>query len=167
MRRRTKGESRFRRTYIRNMDLLIPISILTGCAASVEDLWRARISNWTSGGAVAGGIFCHVMRNGWVGISNALLGGLIGFSVFLVFYLAGGMGGGDVKLMAGFGTLLGTPAILQAAILAAVLGALLAAGVWCIRSRFGRRVCASDGIPYAPAIALGACLVLIGGDVPR
>ena len=38
---------------------------------------------------------------------------LAGAGVFLIFYLLGGMGGGDVKLMAGFGALLGAKLLLR------------------------------------------------------
>ena len=41
----------------------------------------------------------------------ALGGTVVGFAVFLIFYLLGGMGGGDVKLMAGFGALLGVRSV--------------------------------------------------------
>ena len=39
----------------------------------------------------------------------------MGAVVFLIFYLLGGMGGGDVKLMAGFGAVLGVRQLLEAA----------------------------------------------------
>ena len=52
----------------------------------------------------------QTVQHGWRGAGSALLGTLAGASVFLIFYLLGGMGGGDVKLMAGFGALLGSEA---------------------------------------------------------
>ena len=51
--------------------------------------------------ALAGGIGCQVMDKGWSGIGVALLGAITGFAVFLLFYLLGGMGGGDVKALGG------------------------------------------------------------------
>ena len=78
-----------------------------GIAACIDDLWRRQISNWISGSAFAGGLVLQTVQHGWRGTGWALLGTLSGASVFLVFYLLGGMGGGDVKLMAGFGALLG------------------------------------------------------------
>src|SRR2546430_15989255 len=89
--------------------------VMVGLAAVIEDLGWRRISNWTSGGALAGGLIAHYLQKGWSGAWHALLGALIGFGVFLIFYLLGGMGGGDVKLMAGFGALLGDGRILPAA----------------------------------------------------
>ncbi len=142
------------------MDLLVTIALVTGCAAMAEDIWRGRISNWTSGGAVVGGVLCH-SAHGFTGLGNSLLGGLTGFGLFFIFYLAGGMGGGDVKLMAGFGSLLGPAGVSKAAFLAAILGAILAALVWVVRTGFGRRTLRESGIPYAPAISIGAWLALI------
>ena len=65
------------------------------------------------------------------------------------------MGGGDVKLMAAFGALLGPSGILLAALLAAPIGGVMAAvaAAWKHQAR---------AIPYAPAIALGAWLALFG-----
>ena len=99
---------------------------------------------------------------------------------FLIFYLMGGMGGGDVKLMAGFGAVLGVRRLLEAALWTAGCGGLMAAFVigaryvheiW--RSRSSAKVEASSGgndsrlklkaesIPYAPAIAAGVWLSLV------
>jgi prepilin peptidase CpaA len=93
-----------------------------------------------------------------------LSGAAAGFAVFLVFFLAGGMGGGDIKLMAALGSCVGPAQILQAAWLAAMCGGLLAAGylLWNWRRR-RRRPGASafagePAIPYAPAICAGVLL---------
>ena len=66
------------------------------------------------------------------------------------------MGGGDVKLMAAYGALLGPSGILLAAVFTAVFGGLSAAGA----SLCNRRV---PAVPYAPAIVLGAWISLLGG----
>jgi prepilin peptidase CpaA len=107
---------------------------------------------------------------------HSALGALIGFGVFLIFYLMGGMGGGDVKLMAGFGALLGDGHILPAALLAAIFGGLfamawlgVAAAARRLRTAFGfagaqAGPCGEkcrESIPYAPAITVGAWLALL------
>ena len=149
------------------MNAEIVIALIVGLAAVVEDLKRRTISNWTPAAALTGGLICQVMRNGWWGIGMGAAGALSGFAVFLIFYLLGGMGGGDVKLMAGFGALLGVSRLLEAAFWIAVTGGLMAAtllGISWIRSRWKRE---SPGrasprtIPYAPAIAFGVWLALI------
>ena len=163
-----------------------------GIAACVDDLRRRQIANWIPLSAFASGLILQTVQRAWHGAGSALLGTLAGAGVFLVFYLLGGMGGGDVKLMAGFGALLGAKRIFEAALWTAGCGGILALAViagglirdlwW--RSRLdgkqldgkqldgtqdesgeaaaklrGRRV---ESIPYAPAIAAGVWLSLVG-----
>ena len=96
------------------MTVVAGIALAAGCAAIAEDLWRRQVSNWTSGGALAGGLVWHWFEGGWKGGLLALAGAATGFAIFLLFYLMNGMGGGDLKLMAGFGSLLGPGSILTA-----------------------------------------------------
>jgi prepilin peptidase CpaA len=86
----------------------------------------------------------------------AAAGALVGFLILLPFHWCGAMGGGDVKLMAAYGALLGPSGILLAAVFTAVFGGLSAAGA----SLCNRRV---PAVPYAPAIVLGAWISLLGG----
>lgn len=141
------------------------VALLIGGAAVIEDLARRTISNLWPVAALAGGIACQMVASGWWGLGTALLGAVAGFLVFLVFYLLGGMGGGDVKLMAGFGALLGTGRLLQAALFTAVVGgilALLVLGVHTLRrKRTEGSADAAISIPYAPAIAAGVWLALV------
>jgi len=139
------------------------VLLAVGCAAVAEDIARRRISNWTSGAALVSGILLHCWQQGWRGAVAAVLGAALGFAVFLIFYLCNGMGGGDVKLMAGCGSLLGPGAIFCAAWIAAVAGGLMAAayaGVLAVRAQrgTGARSGAAEAIPYAPAIVAGVWL---------
>lgn len=155
------------------------IAIVVGVAAVIDDLARRHIANWIPAAALAGGFGWQIGTHGWSGAWTATAGTLAGFAVFLIFYLLGGMGGGDVKLMAGFGALLGPGQLLAAALWTAAVGGVMAVGViaWRgLRRRFWPRaaVGAMDGavepeqgeperdreasIPYAPAIALGVWL---------
>jgi prepilin peptidase CpaA len=138
--------------------------LIVGVAAVLEDLTRRRISNWTSGGAVIAGLILHLAQKGWTGAMHSLFGSAIGFGVFLIFYLLGGMGGGDVKLMAGFGALLGDARILPAALWTAISGGLMAMIYLAVRAvarRVGGGERAGESIPYAPAITAGAWLALV------
>lgn len=148
------------------MSLEMGIALLIGTAAIVDDLRRRAISNWIPLGALSGGLVCQVLAKGWWGLAAAGLGTAAGFGVFLVFYLLGGMGGGDIKLMAGFGALLGASRLVQAALWTAIAGALLAVviiGYGWLRSRVFNRSKAETPatIPYAPAIAVGVWMALI------
>lgn len=135
--------------------MLLTIAIALGCAAAFDDLRRNAVSNWINAVALLAALLYHGIVHGWAGLGLAALGALLGFVVFLVFYWLGAMGGGDVKLMAAFGALLGPSGILLAALLAAPIGALIAAA--CLG--WNRR---RHSIPYAPAIVLGAWLALLG-----
>jgi prepilin peptidase CpaA len=147
------------------------IAILVGLAATIDDLSRRRIANWIPVAALAGGFGWQIGRNGWEGALYALAGAVVGFGVFLIFYLLGGMGGGDVKLMAGFGALLGTGRLLEAALWTAGVGGILAVSILAVkaaRKRLHRGPTEEkidtdrdESIPYAPAIALGVWLSLV------
>jgi len=147
------------------------IAIVVGMAAVIDDLARRHIANWIPAAALAGGFGWQIGQSGWHGALTALAGTVVGFAVFLIFYLLGGMGGGDVKLMAGFGALLGAGRLLEAALWTAGIGgimALVALGWKALRrsSRAPGTLSAEErereaSIPYAPAIALGVWLSLV------
>jgi len=142
----------------------VGLAALTGgIAAIAEDLIHRRISNWTSGSLLLLGLAVHGAQQGWHGVASAAAGAGLGFAVFAIFYFSNGMGGGDVKLMAGFGSLLGPGTILCAAWIAAVAGGLMAAAsaailAWRRSSPSERARAQADAIPYAPAIVAGVWL---------
>ena len=126
--------------------------------AVIEDLWRRRISNDVSLLLLTGGLAIGTCDLGLRGLGSSIVGAAAGFSVFLIFYLMRAMGGGDIKLMAGFGAVLGAKDILTAAMIAAMAGAAIALAVLAVARLRGRAV---RGIPYAPPIAFGALAVLL------
>jgi prepilin peptidase CpaA len=130
------------------------LALTLGSVAVFEDIRRQHIPNWVTVGACGAALVYHGISRGFAGLALALLGALAGFGIFLVFYCLGALGAGDIKLMAAFGALLGAHGVLLAAFLAAIIGALLAAGAMA----WSRR----PAIPYAPAIVLGAWLALLG-----
>lgn len=147
------------------MTMQIGVAVLVGIAAIVEDVARRQISNWIPALALVGGLAALTMERGWSGVASSLLGAVGGFVVFLVFYLLGGMGGGDVKLMAGFGAVLGYEHLLEAALWTAGVGGMIAlatVGITTLRNRWRKSgEPAAAAIPYAPAIAIGAWLALV------
>jgi prepilin peptidase CpaA len=141
------------------MNLESSIAAFVGVAAVTEDLARRTISNWIPVVALAGGLCCQAAEKGIRGIGSAGLGVVIGYGIFLIFYLLGGRGGGDVKLMGGFGALLGVERVMQAVLWISIVGALLAVGV-IVAAWLRRAKSAPRAIPYAPAIALGVWIAL-------
>jgi Flp pilus assembly protein protease CpaA len=128
---------------------------LLGLAASVEDLRTRTIPNWLTAAGTAAGMICAA-SGGWRSLALAVAGGAVGFLVMMPLNLCGAMGGGDVKLTAAFGTLLGPAGILGAAVFGAIAGALCA---------FVAMLRGARAIPYAPAIAAGVWISLIGGGL--
>jgi prepilin peptidase CpaA len=159
------------------MNAQVWIAILIGLAATINDLARREIANWIPVSALVAGTAWQMSQHGWRGGLIALGGAAAGFAVFLLFYLMGGMGGGDVKLMAGFGALLGAGRLLEAALWTAGVGGILAVltiGFKSLRKALGHAPSpaelagqtadekqAADSIPYAPAITLGVWLSLV------
>ena len=152
------------------------IAGVIGVAAIVDDVARRRISNWIPCSAFAAGLILQTLHSGWRGTGSALLGTITGAAVFLIFYLLGGMGGGDVKLMAGFGAILGAKQLLEAALWTAGCGGLMAViviaasqlrQIWIGRRRISTTEAPASGqmraqsIPYAPAIAAGVWLSMV------
>lgn len=141
---------------------LFGLAILVGLAASFTDLRTRQIPNWIPVAALAGGLAGNAVLSGWPGFGSALAGAALGFGVFYLRYWLLGLGGGDVKLMAGFGAILGWQHVWLAIVLSGALGGLLALAAlvyWNMREPAGgawRRA-----IPYAPAISLGSFLALI------
>jgi prepilin peptidase CpaA len=148
------------------VNLQVWIAILVGLAAMIDDLARRQIANWIPLAALSAGFGWQIGQSGMSGLLYAAIGTAAGFAVFLIFYLLGGMGGGDIKLMAGFGALLGFHQLIAAALWTAGVGGVIALGVLSVRalkSALGgttKQGEGQDSIPYAPAIALGVWLSL-------
>ncbi len=72
------------------------------------------------------GLLLHVCLNGWQGLGDAALAGLLAGSGFLVIYAARGMGAGDVKMMAATGCLAGLARLPSVLITTVIAGAVMA-----------------------------------------
>ena len=105
------------------------IVLVVALIACVTDVRSRRIPNvLTLGGAAAALVFHTVTAEG-AGIGAVAIGWLVGTAVFLPFFLLGGMGAGDVKLMAAIGAWLGPAEAFAIAIYASLAGGVLAIGV--------------------------------------
>jgi leader peptidase (prepilin peptidase)/N-methyltransferase len=95
-----------------------------------------------------------------VGIINAFLGLVLGGGLFLLIAVLsrGGMGGGDIKLVAMIGAFLGWQAVLLTIFLAASLGAVIGIGLILLKQK-GRK----DPLPFGPFLALGAFIAMVWG----
>src|SRR5580765_7089499 len=105
--------------------------------AAVADVRTRRVPNALTFGAAAAGMGYATVHGGLGGLESSVLGCLIGVGLFLPLFALGGMGGGDVKLLAAFGAWLGPLGVLWAAIWASLAGGILALAV-SIRRRYLR-----------------------------
>lgn len=118
-------------------EFLYPVVCLT-CAVtgSVFDLRNRRIPNLLTLPCIVFGLLLHFFLDGWKGLGHSALAGLIAFVVFVVFWLAGGMGAGDVKLITATGCILGGAVhVVWLLIYTALAGGVMAVGLALWRGR--------------------------------
>jgi len=153
--------------------------------AGVIDLRTGRIPNVLTFGASVLGLVVGAATEGLPGVWESLAGWSVGCALFLPFFLLGGMGAGDVKLLAALGAWLGPSTIAFAALYAGVTGGVMAIVVSAARGylkqmlvnvwgllMFWRlagvqpmpgltlRTAASPRLPYAVPIAAGTVAAL-------
>jgi len=159
---------------------LIPNFILIGALtiAVVTDLRARRIPNMLTFSLLGLGFVMNAADRQGDGLILSAQGAVLGLAIMLPFHILRGLGAGDVKLMAAIGALKGPEFVVYTFAWAAIFGGALAM-FGLIRSRrvglafshlvFFKFFPRPDGtfisagrLPYAPAIALGASLVLAG-----
>src|SRR5262245_28918636 len=94
--------------------------------AAVIDGWKLRVPNWLTYHLLVGGLAFATWYAGVPGLVWSLEGAALGLAVLLPLYMIGGMGAGDVKLYAGVGAWVGPAMILQAFVVSAVVGGVMA-----------------------------------------
>jgi prepilin peptidase CpaA len=104
-------------------------SLLCATMSAVYDVHSRRIPNFITLPAIVFGLLLHAVSGGWRQLVTAAAGGLICGIIFFVFYLAGGMGAGDVKLITATGCIAGWPLIGHLLILTALAGGAMAIGL--------------------------------------
>jgi prepilin peptidase CpaA len=105
------------------------IALAIAVVACVTDLRTGRIPNLlTFGGAVAA-LFFHAVVGRGDGLADAGLGWLAGVVIFGLPFALGGLGGGDVKLLAAIGAWIGPESVVWAGACIYIVGGVLAIGV--------------------------------------
>lgn len=166
---------------------LLPALVAFSAAAlaSVTDVRSFRVPNWLSLPLLFSGGFYQGLSGGRVALLSSVLGALFGGGILFLLHLRGGVGGGDVKLMAGVGAWLGVPGAVHA-----FIGMGLASGVYSLAllllsggsrslgnvfrpvaegERVEQQVKQPDRrhrlVPFAPMIALGVLLAFVWSRV--
>jgi prepilin peptidase CpaA len=129
--------------------LPLAVVLVAVLVAAGTDLWSFRIYNVLTFPLVLSGVLYHSATAGTSGFVECVLGAMIGVGPLLVPYFAGGMGAGDVKLMAGVGVWLGPWAALHVSIVSGLALGLVSAGLL-IGEKFRNR--SGAAIPFGTAL---------------
>jgi prepilin peptidase CpaA len=94
--------------------------------AAVIDGLKLRVPNWLTFHLIIAGLALAAWSHGLAGLVWALEGAALGLALLLPLYAIGGMGAGDVKLLAGVGAWVGPAVTMWAFATSAVVGGLMA-----------------------------------------
>lgn len=102
---------------------------VTLIVAAVIDGKQLKVPNWLTFPFILSGWVYATAAYGLEGLGWSLLGTVVGLALLLPAYAIGGMGAGDVKLLAGVGAWVGAIPTAYAFAVSAVVGALIAVGM--------------------------------------
>jgi prepilin peptidase CpaA len=165
-----------------SMPAFLALALMLTVAVYIE-MKERRIPNWLTLSGMAMGLLIAYLQ-GTLALYSSIGGLIIGFGFLFIFYVFGGVGGGDVKLMGAAGALMGSALIKPALVYTSFIGAFLAIMMILWRKDFWLRVAwglkklafwrkgdeaqLSPGeavaVPYGLAIALGCLLALLFGS---
>jgi prepilin peptidase CpaA len=159
--------------------------LIVAAAACITDFRSRRIPNALTFGAAGAALAYAAISGGLAGVGGAIAGWAVGCAFFLPWFLLGGMGAGDVKLLAALGAWLGPGPAVWMALYGGIAGGGFAIIVSLIRGymrqsmynlwsllMFWRvagiqplpnltlRTAAGPRLPYAFPIAVGAVAVI-------
>jgi prepilin peptidase CpaA len=158
-------------------------SVIVLAVATVTDLRSRRIPNWLVLPFLVAGIVVSAVNHGWHGVGQSLMGLALGGLLFGLLCWMGGMGMGDVKLLAAIGAWIGPGQLITALVLTGIAGGVMAL-CWAVGGGFVGELFTGTGellfgirkrglrphpelvlnnpltrkMPYAPAIAIGTLI---------
>jgi prepilin peptidase CpaA len=104
------------------IEVFITIVLLT---VAIIDLFTRRIPNYITLPFIATGFLVSFYQHSYSGIVNSLLGFIIAFLLFFLFYIFGTLGAGDVKLMMAIGAWLGYSQLIYTSVWIMVVGGFI------------------------------------------
>lgn len=168
------------------IELLYPVAAFAlALAGSATDIRSRRIPNFLTLPGILFGLMLHLFLGGWKALALSAAAGLLCGVLFFVFWLAGGMGAGDVKLITAVGCIAGLSHAAYLLIFTALAGGMMAIVLALYRGRLRETICNMGALvlhhrfeglaphpelnisnaktlrlPYAVAIAGGCALTL-------
>lgn len=104
------------------------VSVVLILAAVIDGL-KLKVPNWITFPMIISGWLVSSYLFGWGGLVSTLIGTGIGLALLLPAYAIGGMGAGDVKLLAGVGAWVWGPVTFFAFCVSAMIGGVIAVGM--------------------------------------
>lgn len=147
---------------------LTTLTLTAAGLAAACDVRTRKIPNWLTFSAILIGLILNVLGGGLSGLAGGVLGAAAGIGLLLIPFATGGMGAGDVKILAAVGAINGAAFAFRAFVYGAFAGGLMAGALlavrWfsALRSRKSlleqasvRRACLRSTLPYGVAIFAG------------
>ena len=106
--------------------IALPFILAFACYGEIRE---RRIPNWLTLGGIALGVGAAVIEGGVEGLKDSALGLAIAGGIFLPFCLLGVVGGGDMKLMAAVGAIVGWPMVLRVLCNTCIAGGIIAVAI--------------------------------------
>ena len=122
------------------MDFTIQVVLAaTVATAAITDVVGQRVPNWLTMPATVLALCLQSAAGGMDGVLWGAGGWLAGFALLIGFYARGGMGAGDVKLLAAIGAFTGPYRVFWIFLYTALVGGVYALGVvvYCIVTKAG------------------------------
>ena len=99
---------------------------VTLIVAAIIDGKKLKVPNYITFPMILSGWVFNSAVMGWEGLGLSLLGTVVGLGLLLPAYAIGGMGAGDVKLLAGVGAWVGSGVTFYAFCVSAIVGGVIA-----------------------------------------
>src|SRR5581483_4062616 len=112
------------------------VSVVLVAAAAIDG-WTLRVPNWLTFPFAAAGLAFSTLPGG-ITPAESLSGLVLGLALLMPLYAIGGMGAGDVKLLAGMGAWVGPGLTLGAFLATALAGGAMAMGMMLASGQFLR-----------------------------
>jgi prepilin peptidase CpaA len=101
-------------------------ALVCALVGAAFDIRSRRVPNFLTLPGIGFGLLLHLFFGGWAQLGLTAAAGLICALIFMVFWLAGGMGAGDVKLITAVACLAGLPHVASLLISTALAGGAMA-----------------------------------------
>ena len=119
------------------MTIIAAVTLTIALIACVTDIRSRRIPNVLTFGAALAGLAFHLFTGGRDAGYDSAMGYLAGTALFLPFFVLGGMGAGDIKLLAALGAWVGPAHVMWLAVYASISGGVFAVVVGLARGYLG------------------------------